>query len=168
MLKITTPKGIAGFMNLVRPDTRFDPEGKYKVNITLAADDAAGIIQSCNEVATHEFGPKKAAQTKMPGKENEDGSVTFTFKSKSKPNVYDARVTLIEPERLLALRIGSGSTIRVNGGAEAYENGARIGVTLSLHEVQIIHLKQYQAGGFEADDEGTFIYRSGSSARSIS
>ena len=110
MSMIKTPKGIAGFMNVVRPETRFDPEGKYKVNITLTAEEAAKLIQTCKEIATDKFGAKKATKAKMPGKENEDGTVTFTFKNRSKPRVYDSQVTLIDPERVLALRIGCGAT----------------------------------------------------------
>lgn len=147
---LITPKGTAGYLNLLVPDTRFDPEGKYKANITLSAEQAEKLVELFKEEAVDELGPKKAAKAKMPGKENEDGSVTFTFKSKSKPKLFDAKGNPIKNAD--DLRIGGGSTIRVKGAAKAYENGANIGVTLYLNEVQIIKLVEY-GGGFEADDE---------------
>lgn len=157
MLKIKTPKGTAGYLNLVIPDIRFDPKGKYKANITLVKDDAAKLLQQLKEEAAAELGPKKAAKAKMPGKKNEDGGITFTFKSTSKPDIYDSEANLLGPETVKALRVGSGSTIRVSGEARAYENGANIGVTLYLNEVQIIHLVQYENHGFEPDAGGSFV-----------
>lgn len=147
-----TPKGKAGYLNLETPDTRFDPEGKYKATVTLSEDEAEKIIALCKEEAMDELGPKKAAKAKMPGKTNEDDSVTLTFKSKSKPKLFDAKGNPIKGN-IEDLRIGSGSTIRVKGSAKAYENGANIGVTLYLNEVQIIKIVEYGGGGFTADDD---------------
>lgn len=147
---ITTPKGIAGYLNLVVPDTRFDPEGKYKASITLTEDQSNELIELFKEEATDELGPKKAAKAKMPGKANDDGSVSFTFKSKTKPKLFDSKGNPIKNAD--ELRVGSGSTIRVKGSAKAYENGANIGVTLYLNEVQLIKYVEY-GGGFEADDD---------------
>ncbi|MGC3025858.1 ssDNA-binding protein [Burkholderia sp. DN3021] len=153
---ITTPKGSAGYLNLLVPDTRFDPEGKYKASVTLPDAEAAKIIELCKEEAIDELGPKKAAKAKMPGKENEDGTVTFTFKSKSKPKLFDAKGNPIRNTSSVE-RVGGGSTIRVKGSAKAYENGANIGVTLYLNEVQLIKLVEF-GGGFEAvDDEDGFV-----------
>ncbi|MDN7880980.1 hypothetical protein [Burkholderia aenigmatica] len=157
MVKIETPKGIAGLLNLVVPDTRFTPEGTYKANITLSAFDAAVLIGVFKEEVINELGPKKAAKAKIPGNKLEDGAYQFIFKSKSKPRIYDSKGTLIEPATAEALRIGSGSTIRINGEAKAWENGPHIGVTLYLHEVQVIHLVRWQDCGFEADADGSFV-----------
>ena len=154
---LMTPKGRAGYLNLVKPDTRYDPEGKYKASVTLTAEEAEKIITLCKEEATDELGPKKAAKAKMPGKENEDGSITFTFKSKSKPKLFDAKGNPVKAALVEELRVGSGSTIKVKGACKAYENGANIGVTLYLNEVQIIKVVEF-GGGFEAeDDEDGFV-----------
>ncbi|MBN3791873.1 hypothetical protein [Burkholderia sp. Ac-20353] len=157
MVKIETPKGTASELQLVHPDTRFDPEGKYKARITLSAFDAAALIGVFKEEAINELGPKKASKAKMPGNKLEDGAYQFSFKSKAKPRIYDSNGTLLEPATVEALRIGMGSTIRINGEAKAYENGAIIGVTLYLHEVQVIHLVRSPDCGFEADAEGSFV-----------
>lgn len=150
---IRTPKGSAGFLNLVRPDTRFDPEGKYKASITLTAEQAKELIETCKELAVDELGAKKAAKAKMPGKENEDGTVTFTFKSKSAPKVVDSKGGLIKTATVEALRIGSGSTIQVKGSAAPYENGANIGVTLYLNEVRVLKVVEFGGGWGDDDDD---------------
>lgn len=161
MIKIKTPKGTTGYLNLVVPDTRFNPEGVYKANIVLTEEQAEKLLKTLRAEATNELGPKKAAKAKMPGKPNEDGTVTFTFKSKSKPSVYDSGANLLAPEAVEALYIGGGTIIRVNGEAKAYENGLHVGVTLYLREVQIVHLVKCKESGFEPDAEGSFVVRSG-------
>ena len=40
----TTPKGIAQYPWLSKPDTKFSEEGDYKVNLILNAEEAAPII----------------------------------------------------------------------------------------------------------------------------
>lgn len=145
-----SPKGSAGFLNIVRPDTKFDPEGKYKVTLNLAETDAAALQELAKEVAEEAFGTKKAAKAHIPGKENEDGSVAFTFKSNSQPKVFDAKGNPVRD--LEDLNAGSGSTIRVKGSIKEYDKGGNFGVTLYLNSVQIIKLVEY-GGGFEADED---------------
>lgn len=154
---IRTPKGLAGYLNLVTPDTRVIPEGLYKAHITLPVAEAAKLRELLKEETVNELGPKKAAKARIPGKENEDGSVTFSFKNTSKPNVYDSDARLLAPEAVKAFCIGAGSTIRVNGEAKAYADGSSVGVTLYLHEVQVIHLVRYEGRGFEPDAGGSFV-----------
>ena len=156
MIEIKTPKGTAGNLYLVRPDTKFDSKGTYKVDITLNAAEAGQIVGACKEEAIKVFGPKKAAKTEIPGNENGDGTITFRFRSRSRPNVYDSKSNLIAPEAIEASRIGVGSTIRINGKAETYE-GFGGGVTLYLLEVQVIHLVTRKISGFESDVEGSFV-----------
>lgn len=156
MKYFTTPKGPCGYSSLVKPDTKFDPEGKYKTSITLPEEQAQPLIDMFKEEAVDELGPKKAAKAKMPVKENDDGTVTLTFKTKNKPKLFDAKGNPIK--NTADLRVGSGSTIRVKGAAKAYENGANIGVTLYLNEVQIIKLVEFGGGGWEAeDDEDAYV-----------
>jgi len=156
MITVKTPKGTASDLCLVQPDTRFLPEGTYKVRITLSAFDAADLLRICTEEAISAFGPKRAAKVSMPCGRNGADMTTFTFKSKSRPPLYDSRATLIAPAVVDSLRIADGSTIRVIGRAETYE-GFGGGVVLLLHDVQIIHL--VDSSGFEADMSGTFVVR---------
>ncbi|MGP8441905.1 hypothetical protein ACT2E5_07195 [Burkholderia vietnamiensis] len=160
MIKITTPKGIAGRLILVRPDTKFDAQGTYKVDIALKAAEAGDLLKACREEAFNELGARIAAKASMPFEENRDGTITFKFRSRSKPNLYDSADNLLDAWTIEASRIGPGSTIRVKGEAAAYE-GFGGGVTLYLLEVQIIHLVKCKNSGFEADPEGSFIVPNG-------
>lgn len=164
-MKIKTPKGTAGSLYLVCPDTRFSPQGRYRADIALHAVDADKLIDVLKQEALNELGPKVARKAKIPGKVNEDGTVTFTFKSMSRPNVYDSMANLLAPETVEALHIGGGTIIRVNGEAKAYESGLAAGVMLYLHEVQIIHLVKSNESGFEPDTEGSFVLRNGEKDR---
>lgn len=152
MIQIKTPKGTASDLYLVQPDTKFGPKGTYKVDIRLDTGEGALMIKACREEAVQGLGIKKGAKVRMPWVENGDGTVTFRFRSRSRPSVYDSRANLLAPEALEHLRIGTGSTIRVNGEASVYE-GFGGGVLLLMHEVQIIHL----VGRFEPDPSGSFV-----------
>ncbi|WP_433694989.1 hypothetical protein [Paraburkholderia phenoliruptrix] len=154
MIEVTTPKGIASKVYLVHPDTKFDSAGKYRLDLTLKVHEATDLVKICTDEAINTLGPKKAPLVKMPHNENKDGTVTLMFKSKAPPNLYDSKANLMDREGLKALRIGDGSTVRVNGAASAYE-GFGGGVTLYLLEVQIIHRV---GGGFEPDASGSFIW----------
>lgn len=156
MIKVTTPKGTASGLYLVRPDTKFDPKGSYVIRITLSASDAAELLVICMEEAISAFGAKRAGKVTMPGNANNADTHTFPFRSRSRPNVFDSRAKLVVPEVVESLRIGDGSTIRVTGRAETYE-GFGGGVVLFLHDVQIIHL--VENNGFEADMSGSFVVR---------
>ena len=46
----TTPKGVALYPYLSRPDTKFNEEGEYKVNLVLSKEDAAPIVEQINSV----------------------------------------------------------------------------------------------------------------------
>ena len=158
MIEFQTPRGIAGDLCLLRPDTRFNPDGAYKARITLKAEEVANLVEVFKEEAVKAFGPKKASKVTIPGTvTNDDGTVTLTFRSKSRPNVYDSDATPMGLRAVEAARIGDGSTIRINGGAATYE-GFGGGVALYLLEIQIIHLVMCKATtGFEPDAEGSFV-----------
>lgn len=160
MKNITTPKGTAGFSNLITPDTKFDDAGKYKTSVTLSAEAAADLIaaaeEEANELAVLDKKTKKVVMPegiKYPFEVNEDGSVTFTFKSKKAPRLFDIKGNPIRGEARESLHRISGSVIKVKGAFSAYE-GFGGGVTGYLNEVQIISLVEGGGGGFGDESEG--------------
>jgi hypothetical protein len=164
MKNFTSPKGAAGFTNLIRPDTKFDEGGVYKTSITCSEEAAEALIELIDDEAVEELGAKKAKEAHKPYKRNEDGTVTINFKSKATdakgnkrpaPKLFDGQGNPIRNTE--DLHIGSGSVIKVKGAASAYTSGKNIGVTLYINSVQIIKLVEYNAGGFEADDEADFV-----------
>jgi hypothetical protein len=157
VVKIKTPKGTASRVFLARPDTKFDTTGKFRLDLTIPAANAGQIITTLRAVATTIPGPTDGGAT-MPYVENSDRTITLRFRGKTRPNVYDSRGSMVAPETLDNLHIGTGATLRVIGEASAYQ-GFGGGVTLYLLEVQVIHLEPYLGppSGFEADPDGSFI-----------
>jgi hypothetical protein len=159
MKNFTTPKGAAGYSNLTKPDTKFDAEGKYKTSITLPTEQAESLMElareEANELAVLDKKTKKVVMPegiKFPFVENDDDTVTFTFKSKKKPKLFDAKGNPILGQAAEDLRVGGGSTIKVKGAFSAYE-GFGGGVTAYLNDVQIIKLVEFGGGGFKAEDD---------------
>ncbi|SAK95794.1 hypothetical protein AWB76_07197 [Caballeronia temeraria] len=157
MKNFTTPKGPAGYTNLSKPDTKFDPEGKYKTSITLPREQAEKLMElaqeEANELAVLDKKTKKIVMPegiKYPYVENDDDTVTFTFKTKKKPKLFDAKGNPIRNAD--DLRIGGGSTIRVKGAFSSYE-GFGGGVTAYLNEVQLIKLVEFGGEGFQPEDD---------------
>jgi hypothetical protein len=153
MKKFTSPKGTAVYPSLTKPDTRYNAEGVYKTGLELKGKDAEGLKETLKEVFIEEFGAKKMSGAKLPMKENEDGSITFNFKSKNQPKVFDAKGNPVK--NLADLRLGGGSVIKVAAAAKAYNAGGNTGVTLYLNAVQIIDLVEYNGSPF-GQEEGNF------------
>ena len=161
----TTPKGIALYPWLSTPDTKFNEEGEYKVNLVLSKEAAQPIINQINEAFSENL---KEEMKKHPGKElktanppyhdelddagQPTGNVIFRFKSKAiyKPAIFDAKGGVVVDSNIWA-----GSEIRVNASiAPYYTSMVGAGVALRLRAVQIITLVEGSQGaadrfGFE-------------------
>ena len=179
--RFVSPKGIASYPYLTNPDTKFNPDGEYKVSLIVAGDDASKVIDFLTEKhkaavaqAKQENAGKRVKEGELPFIENDDGTVTFKFKLKAKvtpkkgdpfeqkPALFDAKGKPLTGET----KVGGGSTIKVSYEVVPYYTAiAGAGVSLRLKAVQIIELKAYSGGGnaesygfgeeegFEADDE---------------
>ena len=49
-IKIVTPRAIAVYPWLNRPDTKFNPDGDYKVTLKIEAEDAAPLITKLDKI----------------------------------------------------------------------------------------------------------------------
>lgn len=147
MKNFVTPKGPSGYSNLFTPDTKFDPEGKFKTSITLSEEAAKPLLEAVEEERL-ELGKKAKTSKGSPYKVNEDGSYTFTFKTKKQPKVVDSKGNLIREE----IRIGGGSTIQVRGAFGTYE-GFGGGVCAYLNEVRLVKVVESSADWGNDDDE---------------
>lgn len=151
MSKFVSPKGSAGYPKLVKPDTKFNAEGVYSTHLTMSKEAAQPFIEKIEEAYTEEFGAKALPKANWPYKE-EDGQVTFKFKSKQKPKLFDAKGTPIKVADELS--IGSGTTMKVSGAISCRAVSGKNYATLYMNAVQIIDLVEYSGSPFEAEEGG--------------
>lgn len=153
MSKYVSPKGTAGYPKLTRPDTKFNAEGVYSTSLTMDKKTAQPLIDQLEEAYTDEFGAKALPKANWPYKE-EDGQVTFKFKSKQKPKLFDAKGTAIKAAD--ELNIGSGTILKVSGAISCRAVSGKNYATLYMNAVQIIDLVEYSGSPFGAE-EGGFV-----------
>lgn len=152
MQKFVTPKGKAVYPALIRADFRYKEDGEFKTGLTFSEKEAEKFVEMLKEVHTEEFGAKKLATAHLPFKKNEDGTLTFNFKSKNAPKIFDSKGNPIKD--VSELNIGGGSTLKVAGAAKAYNAGGKTGVTCYLNSVQVIDLVEYSSSPFGAEEGG--------------
>lgn len=179
--RYVTPAGIAQYPYLSKPDTKFNPDGEYKMKLEVS--DPTGVqalvtfldeqIVKSVELAKKENPGKKIKTGDAPYSINEDsGKITVSFKLKAKvtpkngepfeqrPAIFDAK-----GKPLQDVNVGGGSKVKV-----AYEvvpfYTALVGASISLRmkAVQVIDLKEFSGGasaegygfgeedGYEAED----------------
>jgi hypothetical protein len=169
----TTPKGLASYPWLNTPDTKFSPDGDFKVTLLLSATDGQPVIDFLNEqlllsaqLAKKENAGKKIKVADAPYKQCEEtGDVSITFKLKAlvnmkngdsftqKPALFDSQL------KPITANVGGGSTIRVSYECNPfYTSMIGAGISLRLKAVQVLDLQEFSSGatgsamGFEKED----------------
>lgn len=154
---ITTETGVALYPWLTKPDTKFNEDGEYKVNLVLSKEDAKPLLKTINEVFEENLKAEMKKQKKKdiktanpPYSEQLDdngaptGNLIFKFKSKAayKPAIFDAQNNvLVDPP------IWGGSEIKVNAGLYPYASPLHgAGVSLKIRAVQVIALVEGSEG----------------------
>lgn len=168
----TTPKGLAQYPWLSKPDTKFSEEGEYKVNLILAKEEALPILKQINEVYAENISKetKKAKGNEVkkappPWAEEKDeagqptGNIILRFKSKAayKPAIFDAKgIPMINSN------IWGGSEIKVAGTiAPYYTSLIGAGVALRLRAVQVIQYVDGTQGAsrFGFEEESGYVHQ---------
>jgi len=177
-LKITTPVGIAKWPYLVEPDTKFNADGEYRVELVLpAGEDAEELfakVSAFRDKAAVEYkklGGGKAVKIapSFPLVRNDDGTISVKAKLKAKvtskagrsweqrPAMFDSKGVPINSE----IRVGSGSRIRLSLELAPFNSPAigGCGVSARLRGVQVIEIKEPRATsatdfGFGAEEAG--------------
>lgn len=149
-MNFKTPKGTLGWAKLFRPDTKFKADGEYSTQFTMPLDEKAQeLIDSVQEGFSDEFGNKAVKTGHFPWTINEeDNTVTFKFKSKYKPKVFDTEGELDE-----SCKLGSGTIARVAGKVRFVEAGGKKYASMNLQQVKVIELVTYSAGGFDDEED---------------
>lgn len=177
--KLYTPKGVAIFPWITRPDTKFNPDGDYRVTLRIPREEAQPFIDKLQalyddflktETAKLPKG-KKVKQVDLPiadvydDEGNETGEVDIKFKSKAsfkdkKGNVIQRSIPLVDSKgnRIESdIALFGGSVIRVCTEPNLYNNPSLgLGMSLRISAVQVIELVSGGGGnfGFEAEEGG--------------
>jgi hypothetical protein len=170
-------QGNALWAKVFEPDTKFDPNGTYSIQVTIPEEEAAGICEYLDKVVQDRFDEEVKAKPKMKNSlstkaayephydkdGNETGLVEFRFKLKAKvqtrdgslydqkPIVVDAKRNPMDSNNL----IGNGSIVKVAFEPIPYVMAStkQVGVSLRLKGVQVIELVEYGNGGASMFDE---------------
>jgi len=176
-MALTTMKGEAFWAYIFAPDTKFNPDGDFKLKFRAKGDAAVKLQEKVDtllkeslEKAKEANKGKKIKQADAPYHEvyndNDEptGELEFTFKQKAviptKNGPMKKRVMVVDAKGNLItehLKVGNGSVVKVAYDPNLYFTPtAGAGVSLRLTGVQIIELKEYEGGnslGF-GEEEG--------------
>lgn len=176
--KITSPKGIAVYPKLTKPDTKFKAEGEYSIKLKLPQDIADALVSKLTPILedfkkTEKFqttakkvGVKKVKQLDWYKELNDDegnatGEVEMSFKAKASGKkkdgsewkrgpiaVFDAKGTPLKN-----VQVWGGSEVKVSFTPMPWINPkGEYGVKLGLEGVQV--LKLVSGGERSASDFG--------------
>lgn len=179
---IRTPVGKAQWAHLTVADTKWNPDGEYKVNLVLEATKAQDLMKQLDKVQAENYAkakeenPKKAAKIidQNPYEEevddggNETGNIIFKFKMKARGQTrngetFERKPSLVDgkgkPITNRDFKIGNGSELAVAFETIPYYIPATniASVALRLKAVQIVNLLEYGGGetfGFESYEGG--------------
>ena len=170
--KIVSPEGVSKYAWITQPDTKFDKDGHYKVNLVVSAEQAQPLMQQIDaeikksaEIAKEKT--KKAVKMANPPYEPETddtgaetGNIEFKFKRKAQIISADGKVIPFkvavfdsEGKPMTDVNVWSGSKMKVSAELVHWNTAmAGAGVSLRLRAVQITEL--VEGGGDNAKGYG--------------
>jgi hypothetical protein len=171
-VKIVSPEGVSQYAWLTQPDTKFDKDGHYKVNLVVPTDKAASLIKQIDDemkksvaIAQESNNGKNIKQANAPYEEemidgNPTGNTIFKFKRKAQIIAKDGKVipfkvALFDSSGvpLVDTNVWSGSIMKVSAElVHWYTAMAGAGVSLRLRAAQITEL--VEGGNSNAEGYG--------------
>lgn len=183
--RVVSPKGKAMYPFLSKPDTKFDSDGVYRLNLVVGGDSGEAFVDQLREYHDKyydEFCEKEGnalnkanlpIKPHLDGDGQETGEYEVKFKLKAvgkskdktweqRPVVYDASNNVINTSSLEGLNMGNGSECRVAFEIIPYNTGmAGMGISLRMKSVQIINLVEYRGGHNDFETEEGFTVEQG-------
>lgn len=175
--KAKVMKGKAMWAKVFEPDTKFDPNGIYSINVLVPETEAVELCEYLDGVVKERLqeevkaNPQKAKslstrqvyETAYDQNGNETGEIEFKFKLKAKvqtrtgqeyeqkPIVVDAKRTPMDGD----VAIGNGSIVNVAFEPIPYVMAStkQVGVSLRMKGVQVVDLVEYGNSGSSMFDE---------------
>lgn len=174
--KFVTPVGVAVYPHLVRPDTKFDSDGVYTVQLAIEAKEAVGIIdqlQNARDKFAAEFAdesPKNKAKIAkariadvFDDEVDDEGELTgrVLIRAKQKAIIrgrdgeeYVKTVKLFDAQnnRITPSSVWGGSRLILAGVLIPYYMAStkEVGVSLRLGAAQILELVEGDGGNAES------------------
>lgn len=169
-VKIVSPEGISQYAWLTQPDTKFDTDGHYKVNLIVPTDKAQPLIKQINaemeaslKIAKEKNKGKAIKLANPPYEEEMDeknvptGNIIFKFKRKAQIIAKDGKVIPFKValfdssgKPLVDTNVWSGSEMKVSAELVHWFTAmAGAGVSLRLRAVQITKLVEGGSGNAE-------------------
>jgi len=169
-VKIVSPEGISQYAWLTQPDTKFDTDGHYKVNLIVPFDKAQPLIKQINaemeaslKIAKEKNKGKTIKLANPPYEEEMDeknvptGNIIFKFKRKAQIIAKDGKVIPFKVaifdssgKPLIDTNVWSGSEMKVSAELVHWFTAmAGAGVSLRLRAVQITKLVEGGSGNAE-------------------
>jgi len=142
-----TPVGIASYPHLNKPDTRFDDDGVYQVDLILDKNEVKAIEKIVS--------PLMNGGKHNPIKEElgEDDKMKAVIKVNGNHIKQQPVLTDTKGNRMVA-KVGGGSQLRIAYQAIPFSQGQG-GVTLRMKAVRVIDLVEYTSGvKWDKEDEG--------------
>jgi hypothetical protein len=149
MVKYTTPKGVAQYPYLDKPDTKFNPQGDYKLNLVLDNEIDKKFVAVSKEVKGKRV--KKADPpyfSEIDDDGNETGNIIFKLKQKAEitsktGKTINMKVRLFDSKGkpLNNVAVWGGSKVKCAGSLMPYYTPTLgVGVSMKLAACQVIDL----------------------------
>jgi|TARA_B100002003_G_scaffold35944_1_gene31342 hypothetical protein len=152
-----SPIGVAAYPHLNKPDTRFDDDGIYQVNLIYSKKEVKEIQDIVEPLMNGGFHnpvkPELGEDDKPTGKFNVRFKMKALMKIKGKRVAQRPVLTDTAGNRVIS-NIGGGSKLRIAYQAVPFDQG-KGGVTLRMKAVRVIELVEYIPGvQWGVEDEG--------------
>lgn len=180
---VTPIATVSGWVNILRPDTKYNAAGDYKIKVKVPKG-ARGFTAQLEAIAEAQAkakaewlrdpknkGKRPPQDASLPFYEDEDGNVVINFKSVAswvdkKTGETKNRVIpvfggagRIDPKAVP--QFGEGSEVRVAYTISGFCNAAvGAGVSLRLDSVKLLTVKQFSGSStnhFGEEDEGGYV-----------
>lgn len=165
-IRLTTPKGYAQYPYLLEPDTKFNPEGDYKVNLAMDDNEATNKLITKLEQILDDFYEENEDVAKAQAKgrkvakadifeNDEEGRIVLKFKQKAvitkkDGSKFEVKIPQFDAKgKPMKANIGRDSVIKINFNIKPYymPTTKTVGLSLRPVAVQVIDLKEFTGGG---------------------
>lgn len=165
-IRLTTPKGYAQYPYLLEPDTKFNPEGDYKVNLAMDDNEDTNKLIAKLEQILDDFYEENEDVAKAQAKgrkvakadifeNDEEGRIVLKFKQKAvitkkDGSKFEVKIPQFDAKgKPMKANIGRDSVIKINFSIKPYymPTTKTVGLSLRPVAVQVIDLKEFTGGG---------------------